>query len=143
MRVHASETVIAAMLVGLFGGVAFGQASGGVKITGRVETNTVMGPSANIASGVGSRAVTSVGSIGPDVKIRGNLDVTVRTGAILSVAPGFANKATTSVGSVHPETVVTGRKNVVVSTGDVINMSTIPGIPSCVVVGSIGRPPGC
>ena len=87
--------------------------------------------------------MTSVGSIGPDVKIRGNLDMTVRTGQILSIAPGFANRATTSVGSVHPGTVVTGRKNVVVSTGDVINMSTVPAIPSCVVVGSIGKPPGC
>ena len=117
--------------------------SGGVRITGRVENHTVVGPSANIVSGFGSRSVTSVGSIGRGVEVRGNLKMSVQTGEIVTEARGFAQEAITSVGSVHPEAEIGGQRDVVVSTGRVINMSTIPGTTACVVVGSIGVVPGC
>jgi hypothetical protein len=52
-------------LICMAGGSALAEPqTGGVKINGRVENHTVVGPSTNIASGFGSRAVSSVGSIG-------------------------------------------------------------------------------
>jgi hypothetical protein len=131
-------------LICMAGGSALAEPqTGGVKINGRVENHTVVGPSTNIASGFGSRAISSVGSIGGDVKIRGNLNMSVQTGEIVTQARGFGQEAVTSVGSVHSEAEVNGRRNVVISTGKVINMSTIPGATACVVVGSLGIVPGC
>lgn len=143
MRAPA-RLALAMALIGIGGDAALAEPqSGGVRITGRVENHTVVGPSANIASGFGSRAVTNVGSIGSGVTVRGNLNMSVQTGEIVTQAKGFAKEAVTSVGSVHSGAEVSGRRNVVVSTGKVINMSTIPGITSCVVVGSLGEVPGC
>ena len=141
----ARASLAAAMaLIGIAGTGALAEPqSGGVKITGRVENHTAVGPSANIVSGFGSRAVTNVGSIGSGVTVRGNLNMSVQTGEIVTQAKGFAQEAITSVGTVNSGADVSGRRNVVISTGRVINMSTIPGITSCVVVGSLGEVPGC
>jgi hypothetical protein len=131
-------------LIGIAGGPALAEPqSGGVKITGRVENHTVVGPSANIAGGFGSTAVTNVGSIGKGVNVRGNLNMSVQTGEIVTQARGFAEEAITSVGSVHSGAEVSGRRNVVVSTGKIINMSDFPGDTACVVIGSLGVVPGC
>jgi hypothetical protein len=110
----------------LAGSAAFGQAAqpGGVRINGAVRNQTVVGGSTNLASGLASRALTSVGSIANGVRIDGRLNLTVQTGHVATVASGVGQQA-------------------VISTGQIINMSDPSGRPACVVVGALGRVPGC
>ena len=79
MRPRPSEALLAAALVFL-AGHAFGQGAetGGVQIRGAVSTQTVVGGTGNLASGVGARAITSVGSIESGTRIDGRLGVTSR-----------------------------------------------------------------
>lgn len=144
---HAAT--LAAALAGLtatcLGSAAFGQSaqSGGVRISGSVVNQTMVGGSTNLAAGVGSRALTSVGSIAENVRIDGRLNVTVQTGPVANVASGVGQRAVTSVGSVTEGTRLAGQNEVVISTGQIINMSDPSGRPACVVVGSFGTVPGC
>jgi hypothetical protein len=142
----ATLAVAMAALAGTgLGSAAFGQSAqpGGVRINGSVVNQTMVGGSTNLAAGVGSRALTSVGSIAQNVRIDGRLNVTVQTGHIANVASGVGQRAVTSVGSVTEGTRLDGQNEVVISTGQIINMSDPSGRPACVVVGSFGDVPGC
>jgi hypothetical protein len=144
MRSRLSVALLATALGCLAGGDAFAQAvqTGGVQINGVVDSQTVVGGSANLASG-GARAITSVGSIAQGVRIDGRLGVTVQTGYIANVASGAGQEAVTSVGSIDEGSRLAGQTEVVISTGQIINMSDHSGRPACVVVGSTGKVPGC
>jgi len=144
MRPRASAALLAVWAC-LAAEAAYGQATetGGVRISGRVENQTVVGGSANVATGVGSSASTAVGSIGRNVQIDGRLNVFVQTGPIANLASGTGQKAVTSVGSVHEGSRLAGQRQVVISTGQIINMTDRSGRPACVVVGSVGEVPGC
>ncbi|MCC2662542.1 MAG: hypothetical protein K0S96_484 [Geminicoccaceae bacterium] len=149
MTLCARAATLAVALAGLagtcLGSAAFGQSAqpGGVRINGSVVNQTMVGGSTNLAAGVGSRALTSVGSIAQNVRIDGRLNVTVQTGHIANVASGVGQRAVTSVGSVTEGTRLAGQNEVVISTGQIINMSDPSGRPACVVVGSFGDVPGC
>jgi hypothetical protein len=127
----------------LLAGAALAEAqTDGVRINGAVSNQIVTGPSTNIATGVGSRASTSVGSIAGGVQIDGRLNVTVQTGAIATVASGVNDQVKTSVGSVEED--LRGQTNVVISTGQIINMTDRASRgPACVVIGTLGQVPGC
>src|SRR5687768_5957333 len=87
----ATLAVAPAALAGTgLGSAAFGQSAqpGGVRINGSVVNQTMVGGSTNLAAGVGSRALTSVGSIAQNVRIDGRLNVTVQTGHIANLASG-------------------------------------------------------
>lgn len=146
MRSPPSAALLVAALACLAGGEAFAQSaeSGGVQIHGSVASQTAVAGSANLAAGVGARAVTSVGSIENGVQIDGRLGVTVQTGYIATLASGPGQQAVTSVGSVHEGSRLAGQTDVVISTGQIINMSdrTSRG-PACVVIGTLGQVPGC
>jgi hypothetical protein len=145
MRSRPSAALLAAGLALLGGGHACGQGAeaGGVQIRGVVSTQTVVGGTGNVASGVGARAITSVGSIESGTRIDGRLGVTVQTGYIATLASGAGQQAVTSVGTVHEGSSLAGQNDVVISTGQIINMSDHSGRPACVVVGSTGQVPGC
>ncbi len=117
-------------------------ATGGVRIEGSVGNQTTVRNSANVASGQGARAVTTIGSIGSGVRIRGDLNLTVDVEEVTTLADGPDHRAVTSVGSIHPDAAISGRREVVVSTGKIVNM-TESGDVSCVIVGSVGALPGC
>jgi hypothetical protein len=146
---RCSRAALLAALAGLaatgLGSAAFGQSAqpGGVRINGAVANQVVVGGSTNLAAGVGSRALTSVGSIADSVRIDGRLNVTVQTGHVANVASGAGQRAVTSVGSVTEGARLAGQNKVVISTGQIINMADPSGRPACVVVGSFGTVPGC
>jgi hypothetical protein len=144
MRLRPSAALLAVALAGFAGGAAGQPAeTGGLRINGTLTTQTVVGGSSNLASGAGSRALTSVGSVDPGGPINGRVNVTVKTGYIGNVANGAGEQAVTDVGSIHPGAKLDGPTDVVVSTGQIINMSDHSGRPACVVVGSTGAVPGC
>jgi len=143
-RSSARAALLALAATLLVGGEALAQGpeTDGVRINGAVTNQVVTGPSTNIASGVNSRASTAVGSIAGGVRIDGRLNVTVQTGAIANVATGVNDQVKTSVGSVEED--LRGQTDVVISTGQIINMSDrTSNRPACVVIGTLGKVPGC
>ena len=116
---------------------ACAQDKGGVQINGVVTSATVANRSINVAKGVGTRAVTSIGSINSGVRVNGSLNTAVQASDVVTSAGGLGNEATTSIGSVHEGAVITGARSVVVSTGRVVNSD------GCVIIGSLGKVPGC
>jgi hypothetical protein len=142
-RSTAGSALLALAASLLVGGQALAQAqTDGVRINGVVSNQVVTGPSSNVASGVNSRASTAVGSIASGVRIDGRLNVTVQTGAIANVASGVGDQVKTSVGSVEED--LRGQTDVVISTGQIINMSDrTSNRPACVVIGTLGKVPGC
>lgn len=138
MTRYANLAAVGAALACLGAGAAWGQETGGVRITGTVTKNTVVSNSANIASGVGSRAHTSIGSIGGGVTVQGNLSMNVLAQDVVNMADGVGDQATTSIGSVHEGANLSGSREVTVSTGRVVNMGD-----GCLIIGSLGDVPGC
>lgn len=139
---RAALLALAATLLVVGEPAAQGFETNGVRINGTVNTQISVDGSANVASGTRSRAHTEVGSIAGGVGIDGRLDVTVQTGTIATLATGAGQEARTSVGSVEED--VAGQTDVVISTGDIINMTDRGSRrPACVVIGTLGRVPGC
>lgn len=128
---------LAAALGGAVATAAFAQEKGGVQINGVVNNATVANRSVNVAKGVVTRTVTSIGSINSGVRVNGNLNMAVQANDVVTAAGGLGNEATTSIGSVHEGAVLTGTRSVVVSTGRVVNSD------GCVIIGSLGKVPGC
>ena len=142
-RSRAGVTVLA-LVASLLAGEAMAQGpqTDGVRITGTVNSDVSVGGNSNVAAGARSRARTDVGSVAGGISVDGRLDVAVQTGPITTLAAGAGQEAITSVGSVAED--VNGQTSVVVSTGEIINMSDPKtGRPACVVVGALGKVPGC
>ena len=76
------------------------------------------------------------------VTVDGRLNVVVQTGPIATHAAGAGQGAKTVVGAVNED--VSGQTDLVISTGQIINQSDArSGRPACVVVGALGKVPGC
>lgn len=138
MTRYATLAAAGAALACLGAGAAWSQETGGVRISGTVNKTTVVGSSVNVASGIASRAHTSIGSIGSGVTVQGNLNMNVIAQDVVNMADGVADEAITSIGSVHQGANVSGSREVTVSTGRVVNMGD-----GCLIIGSLGDVPGC
>jgi hypothetical protein len=124
------------------GTAAAGPQTDGVRINGEVKQDIAVGGSTNLASGPRSRARTEVGTVGDGVTVDGRLNVVVQTGPIATHAAGAGQEAKTVVGAVNED--VSGDTSLVISTGQIINQSDArSGRPACVVVGALGKVPGC
>ncbi len=131
-----------ATALSLFGAdIVNAQETGGVRITGSVTNSTTVRDASNVASGSGSKAHMSIGSIGPGVEIKGNLEMDVYADRITNYADGPNETAITSIGSVHKGAKAAG--DVVVHTGNVTNVTDGSGEASCVIIGSKGTIPEC
>jgi len=143
IRRPGARALLALATTLFLGGTALAQPeTDGVRIRGSVNTRIAVDGSDNIAAGSRSLARTDVGSIGGGATIDGRLNVTVQTGPIATVAAGAGQEARTSVGSVRED--VAGRTDVVISTGQIVNTTERGSSrPACVVIGTLGKVPGC
>lgn len=73
--------------------------AGNVEVGGSLVNVSVVGSATNKASGIGSRATQSIGTIGDNVKVGGSVRNVVVVGKAVNLAKGIGSKAETYVGA--------------------------------------------
>lgn len=75
--------------------------AGNVEVGGNLVNVSVVGNATNKASGLGSKATQSIGSIGENVKVGGSIKNVVVVGEAVNLAKGIGSKAKTYIGSLR------------------------------------------
>jgi hypothetical protein len=97
------KVAVAAVGLSLIAGVAFAQSTGGVKVGGNVNMNTVAGSANNIAIGEGNKAKQQIGGVTGAVEVKGNLNQNTVAGSANNIAIGKNNKACQSIGAISSD----------------------------------------
>ncbi len=102
IRTRSGLAVIALSLAffAVSGGAIAGE-RGGVRIDGNVTTTTiVLGNATTAARGIGTEAITSIGSISKGTRRNGNVNVTTVVKSVSNIASGFGTSSCVSVGTI-------------------------------------------
>jgi hypothetical protein len=75
--------------------------AGNVEVGGNLVNVSVVGNATNKASGIGSRATQSIGTVGDNVKVGGSVKNVVVVGEAVNLAKGIGSKAKTYVGALR------------------------------------------
>ncbi len=87
-----------ALAVLAFGSPAY---AGNVEVGGNLVNISVVGKATNKASGFGSKATQSIGTVGDNVKVGGSIKNVVVVGETVNLAKGVGSKAKTYVGALR------------------------------------------